>query len=77
MTEFKRGLLVVASVAALTVVAFCAYFLFAAPGLISLVGFFIVVPVFLIVGLGFFRIARKRNWALCVTDFSNGSKADA
>lgn len=61
MTEFKRGLLVVASVAALTVVAFCAYFLFAAPSLIALVGFFIVVPVFLIVGLGFFRIARKRN----------------
>lgn len=61
MGGLRRGLLIVASFAALTVVALGAYFLFAAPNLISLISFFIVVPVFLILGLGFFRIARDRN----------------
>jgi len=59
MDGVKRGLLVVGSVAALTIVAFATYFLFAS--LISLFLFFLIVPVFLILGLGFFRIARNQS----------------
>ncbi|TFV35629.1 hypothetical protein [Bradyrhizobium niftali] len=61
MNGIKQGLLVAAAAAALIIVAFGTYFLFAHPSLISVVTFFSVVPVFLIVGLGFFRIARNRN----------------
>ena len=61
MNGIKRGLLVAGSVAALTIVAFMAYFLFAYPSLISLFLFVAIVPVFLILGLGFFRIARNLN----------------
>ncbi|MCA1513939.1 hypothetical protein [Bradyrhizobium sp. NBAIM01] len=59
MNNVKQGLLVAISVASLIIVAYCAYFLFRYPSLISLITFFVVVPVFLIVGLGFFRIARN------------------
>ena len=41
MDGVKRGLLVVGSVAALTIVAFATYFLFAYPSLISLFLFFL------------------------------------
>jgi hypothetical protein len=61
MNGITQGLLVVTSAAALIIVAFCTYFLFTYPSLISLTTFFTVVPVFLIVGLGFLRIARNRN----------------
>jgi len=54
-------LLVAASIAAVIIVALGTYFLFAHPSLISVITFVSVVPVFLIVGLGFFRIARNRN----------------
>jgi hypothetical protein len=56
----KQVLLVAGSVAALTIVALAAYFLFAYPSFISLIGFFVIVPVFLILGLGFFKIARNQ-----------------
>ena len=61
MDDVKRGLLVVGSVAALTIVAFATYFLFAYPSFISLFLFFLILPVFLILGLGFFRIARNQS----------------
>jgi hypothetical protein len=61
MNVIKQGLLVAGSVAALTIVAFATYFLLAHPSLISLILFFIIGPVFLILGLGFFRIARNSN----------------
>ena len=61
MIGIKRGLLVVGSVAALTIVAVATYFLFLYPTLISLFLFFLVVPVFIILGLGFFRIARNQG----------------
>jgi hypothetical protein len=61
MNGITQGLLVVTSAAALIIVAFCTYFLFTYPSLISLTTFFTVVPVFLIVGLGFLRIARDGN----------------
>jgi hypothetical protein len=61
MNGITQGLLVVTSAAALIIVAFCTYFLFTYPSLISLTTFFTVVPVFLIVGLGFLRIARNGN----------------
>jgi hypothetical protein len=57
MDVIKRGLLIVGSVAALTIVVFATYFLLAHPSLISLILFFMIGPVFLILGLGFFRIA--------------------
>jgi hypothetical protein len=47
------------SIAAMIVVGLAAYFLVAYPSLVSFAGFFAVVPVFLIIGLGFFTIARK------------------
>lgn len=61
MNGVKRGLLVVASVAALTIVAFATYFLFAYPSLISLYLFFAIVPVFVILGLGFLKITRNQG----------------
>jgi hypothetical protein len=61
MNGIKRILLVVGSVAALTIVAFATYFLFAYPSLISLFLFFAIVPVFLILGLGFFKISGNPN----------------
>jgi len=61
MDGVKRGLLVVGSVAALSMVALTTYFLFVYPSLISLLVFFTTVPVFLILGLGFFRIARNQS----------------
>jgi hypothetical protein len=59
MNGIKQALLVAGSVAALTIVALTAYFLFAYPSLISLIAFFVIVPVFLILGLGFLGIARN------------------
>jgi hypothetical protein len=61
MDVIKRVLLIVGAVVALTIVAFATYFLLAHPSLISLILFFMVVPVFLILGLGFFRIAGNPN----------------
>lgn len=61
MNGIKQVLLVATSVAALVIVAFGTYFVFAYPNLILLLAFLVVAPVLLIIGLGFFRIARNRN----------------
>ena len=61
MDGVKRRLLVVGSVAALTIVALATYFLFVYPSLISLFLFLLIVPVFLILGLGCFRNARNQS----------------
>jgi hypothetical protein len=54
----KQALIVAGSTAALIIVALATYFLVVHPSLISLLGFVMTVPVFLILGLGFLRIAR-------------------
>jgi hypothetical protein len=59
MDGIKQALLVVGSVVALTVVALTSYFLFAYPSLISLLLFFTIMPVFLILGIGLFKAARN------------------
>jgi hypothetical protein len=59
MNGIKRALLVAGSVAALTIVALTFYFTLMYPSLISILLFFMIVPVFLILGLGLFRIARN------------------
>ncbi|MDF0522100.1 hypothetical protein P0R31_33185 [Bradyrhizobium yuanmingense] len=60
MDGIKRALLVAISVGALVIVAFSTYLLVAYPNIILLLTY-LVVPVFLIVGLGLFRIARNRK----------------
>ncbi|HEY4987952.1 MAG TPA: hypothetical protein VII39_15145 [Bradyrhizobium sp.] len=60
MKGIKQSLLVIASTTALIIVGFFSYFLVVHPSLISLITFALFVPVFSILGLGFFRIAR--NW---------------
>jgi len=47
------------AIAAMIVVGLATCFLVAYPSLISFAGFFAVVPVFLIIGLGFFTIVRN------------------
>jgi hypothetical protein len=61
MKGIKQVLLVIGSTIALIIVGPVTYFLFAHPSLISLFSFFLLVPVFLILGLGFFKIARELN----------------
>jgi hypothetical protein len=61
MNGVKQALLVMGSTVALTVVAFATYFVFARPSIISLLTFVLVVPVFLIFGLGFLKAARHSN----------------
>ena len=52
MDVIKRGLLIVGSVVALTIVAFATYFLLAHPSLISLILFF-MIGISLLMALGF------------------------
>jgi hypothetical protein len=60
MTEdIKRTLLVMGSTTALIVVGVATYFVIAYPNLISVLTFFGIAPVFLILGFGFLKIARK------------------
>jgi hypothetical protein len=47
------------STVALTVVALASYFMLIYPSFISIILFFAVVPVFVILGLGLFKIARE------------------
>jgi len=61
MQGIKQALLVMGSTAALIIVALVTYFLFAHPSLISIISFAVFAPVFLIIGLGFLRIARNSN----------------
>jgi len=58
MKGIKQALLIAGSTAALIIVALATYFLVVHPSLISLLGFVMIVPVFLILGLGFLRAAR-------------------
>ena len=61
MNGVKQALLVMGSTVALMVVAVAAYFAYAYPSMISLLAFVVVVPVFLILGLGFLKAARHSN----------------
>jgi hypothetical protein len=61
MNGIKRALLVMGLTVALTVVALVAYFVFARPSIISILTFVLIAPVFLILGLGFFKAARNSN----------------
>ncbi|MBR1199567.1 hypothetical protein JQ634_21140 [Bradyrhizobium sp. AUGA SZCCT0240] len=58
MKGVKVTVLVIGSMAALLTVAAVTYWLVIFPSLISLLSFVTLVPVFLILGLGLFRIAR-------------------
>jgi hypothetical protein len=61
MNGVRQALLVLGSSMALTAVAAAAYFAFAYPSITSLLTFLMVVPVFLILGLGFLKAARRSN----------------
>ena len=61
MNGMKQALLVIGSTMALIVVGLVTHFAIAYPSIISLLTLIVVVPVFLILGLGFFKIARKLN----------------
>jgi hypothetical protein len=61
MNGVKQALLVIGSTMALIIVGLVTYFVIAYPSLISLLSFVLLVPVFLIIGLGFFKIARELN----------------
>ena len=58
MKGIKQASLIAGSTAALIIVALATYFLVVHPSLISLLGFVMIVQVFLILGLGFLRAAR-------------------
>jgi hypothetical protein len=58
MPGMQQALLVMGSIALLTIAAFATYFVFADPGLTSVVLFVLVAPVCTIFGVGFFKIAR-------------------
>ena len=59
MSGVKQALLGMGSTVALTVVAVTTYFAFAHPSIISLLTFVTVMPVSLILGLGFLKAARR------------------
>ncbi|MEA2885764.1 MAG: hypothetical protein QOD11_124 [Bradyrhizobium sp.] len=59
MRGVKQILLVTGLTAALIIVALATYFMLVHPSFISITLFFVVVPVFLILGLGLFKIARE------------------
>jgi hypothetical protein len=61
MNGIKQALPVVGSTIALRVVALVAYFVFARPRIISLLTLVLIAPVFLILGLGFLKVARNSN----------------
>jgi hypothetical protein len=61
MNGMKQALLVIGSTMALIVVGLVTHFAIAYPSIISLLTLIVVVPVFLILGLGFFKIARELN----------------
>jgi hypothetical protein len=61
MKGIKPALLVMGSAVALIIVVLVTYFFIAHPSIISLMTFAMLVPVFLMIGLGFFKIARELN----------------
>lgn len=56
----KQTLLLTGSTFALIVVGLAIYFLVAHPSLFTLIPFSAIFPVFLILGLGLFKLARNR-----------------
>jgi uncharacterized protein YacL len=58
MSGTKQGLLLIGSIVALIVATLAAYFVFADPGILSVLLFVTVVPVFTALGIGLFMIAR-------------------
>ena len=61
MRDIKQVLIVAGSTVAMIIVALAAYFMLFRPSLISVILFCMVAPVFLILGLGLFKIAREEN----------------
>lgn len=61
MDAIKQTLLVMGSTFALIVVGLAIYFLVAYPSLLTFIPFFAVFPVFLVLGLGLFKLARNRR----------------
>ena len=61
MNGMKQALLVIGSTMALIVVGLVTHFAIAYPSIITLLTLIVVVPVFLILGQGFFKIARELN----------------
>jgi hypothetical protein len=59
----KQAMLAAGSVAAMLVVAFVTYLVVTHPNLITILTSIIIAPPFLIIGLGFFRLARNSNQA--------------
>ena len=59
MRGIKQAGLVLGSMVALIIAALATYFVFTYPSTLSVLFFVLVVPVFLIMGLGFFRIAQE------------------
>lgn len=59
MKGIKQALLVMGSTMALIIVALATCFMLVSPSFISIILFFTVVPPFLILGLGLFKIARE------------------
>jgi hypothetical protein len=57
---FKQMLLVTGATFALSAAGVATFFLVAYPGMLTFFAFFVVFPVFLILGLGFFKLARNR-----------------
>jgi hypothetical protein len=57
----KQASLVAGSVLALGVAVVAGYFAFVYPGILSVLLFVMVVPVFSMLGLGFFKIAREEH----------------
>jgi hypothetical protein len=59
MKGIQQALLVMGSAAGLIIATFATYFAFAYPSIISLLLFVMAVPVSLMLGVGFFRIAQE------------------
>lgn len=58
MSGSKQGLLLIGSIVALIVATLGAYFVFADPGILSVLIFVAVTPLFTALGIGLFMIAR-------------------
>jgi uncharacterized protein YacL len=58
MKGIRQALLMIGSVVALIIAVLASYFVFADPGILSVLLFVTVMPVFAILGIGLFAIAR-------------------
>jgi Flp pilus assembly protein TadB len=59
MSGTKQALLLIASIVALIIAVLATYFVLAYPSILSVLLFVLVAPLFAILALGFFRIARE------------------